>query len=209
MTGAKGTGSERWLVLSFSSDIHMMILFFFFSFSYDMSFHNNYSLLSLYLTAVCWERLVKKKSKHVKNERNYSYAMYNCMLYLNSCTLSFKLYLVSTVREKKILYFLTLATEFVYCFQIQQLFLRNFCQGITNDSRQGIWLDQMYSDTGTLTVTQSETGQSSGKLLHKSGLAPPKSDESIWIYGAESRTQPLCLTNERKEKATRTSASYG
>lgn len=129
--------------------------------------------------------------------------MYNYMLYLNSCTLSFKLYLVSTVREKKILYFLTLATEFVYCFQIQQLFLRNFCQGITNDSRQGIWLDQMYSDTGTLTVltvTQSETGQSSGKLLHKSGLAPPKSDESIWIYGAESRTQPSAWQMNGRKK---------
>lgn len=78
----------------------------------------------------------------------------------------------------------------MYCFQIQQLFLRNFCQGITNGSRQGIWLDQMYSDTGTLTVTQGKTGESSGKLLYKSGLALPKSDELIGVYGAEHRTWP-------------------
>lgn len=48
----------------------------------------------------------------------------------------------------------------------------------------------MYSDTGTLTVTQGKTGESSGKLLYKSGLALPKSDELIGVYGAEHRTWP-------------------
>lgn len=96
-------------------------------------------------------------------------------------------------RGKNPPYFLKLATEFVYCFQIQLLFLRNFCQGIINICRQGICLDQMYFDIGPLTVTQSEKrGKSSGKGLCKSGLALLKSNKSIWIYGgrAEERTHP-------------------
>lgn len=79
--------------------------------------------------------------------------MYNCRLYLSLCTLSFKLYLVSTGGEKNPPYFLKLATEFVHCFQIQPLFLRNFCQGIINVWRQGICPDQMYFDIGPLTAT--------------------------------------------------------
>lgn len=79
--------------------------------------------------------------------------MSNCRLYLSLCTLSFKLYLVSTGVEKNPPYFLKLATEFVYCFQIQLLFLRNFLQGIINIWRQGICLDQMHFDIGPLMVT--------------------------------------------------------
>lgn len=135
------------------------------------------------------------------------------MLYLNHRTLSFKLYLVSTGGEKNPSYFLKLATEFVYCFQIQPLLHRNFCQGIINGWRQGIWLHQMYFDIGPLAVTYStKTGKSSGKGLCKSGLAPPKSNKSIWIYAgrAESRIRPpLCLTDAGKERATRTSANGG
>lgn len=91
----KKRGRERGFILYFSPHIFLCVFFL----SDVMWFHNNYSLSSLYLTAVCWKRL-KKKSKHVKNERNYSYAMYNCILYLNPWTLSFKLYLVSTGGEK-------------------------------------------------------------------------------------------------------------
>jgi len=53
----------------------------------------------------------------------------------------------------------------------------------------------MYFDIGLLAVTYSrekKMGKSSGKGLRKSGLAPPKSNKSIWIYAgrAKSRIHP-------------------
>lgn len=88
----------------------------------------------------------------------------------------------------------------MYCFQIQPLFLRNFCQGIINGCRQGIWLHRMYFDIGP--PRAKKTGKSSGKGLCKSGLAPLKPNESIWIYagGAERRIHPsVWRTQGRKE----------
>lgn len=65
------------------------------------------------------------------------------------------------------------------------------------------WLHQMYFDIGPLTVTYSKKlGKSSGKGLCKSGLALPKSNESICIYasGDERRIHPrVRWTQGRKE----------